>query len=382
MIKILTVIGARPQIIKAGALSRTIQTKFSDKIQEILLHTGQHYDETMSEIFFNELNIPKPDVNLNVGSSGHAEQTANMAIGIEKEIKKHNPQAVVLYGDTNSTLAGAIAASKIHTPVIHIEAGLRSYNKKMPEEINRLMCDHVSTLLFTPSQNGLNNLLREGFKPNPAPPYHINNPAIYVCGDIMYDNSIYFSQLCEKKTELIDNLRVEKNKFILCTIHRDTNTDDEKRLSSIFDALSEIQKKYFVDIVIPLHPRTRKLINQYKNNTIKLALQNNGIKIIEPLGFLEMTLLEKYCAMVITDSGGVQKEAYYFKKPCIILRDETEWTELTTAGAAILAGADKDKILTAYINLQHKDITSLPEFYGNGKTAEFICEKITETFTR
>ncbi len=381
MIKIITVIGARPQIIKAAALSRAIKNKFGNQIEEILLHTGQHYDQAMSEVFFNELNIPKPHVNLGVGSSGHAEQTAHMTIGIENELKKHRPHAIILYGDTNSTLAGAVAASKIHVPIIHIEAGLRSYNKNMPEEINRIMCDHVSTLLFTPSSKGLNNLIGEGFKEHPTPPYHINNPKIYVCGDIMYDNSIYFARICENKSEYLKQHHLQKDNFILCTIHRDNNTDNENRLSAIFEALNEIQKISGQKLFIPMHPRTRKKISEYQNNTIQNCLNNENIIISNPLSFLEMTLLEKYCSMVITDSGGVQKEAYYFKKTCIILRDETEWTELIESGAAILAGAEKQNIVTAYKKLCNQSLFSLPDFYGNGKTAEFICERIIENFS-
>ncbi|MGZ3900928.1 MAG: UDP-N-acetyl glucosamine 2-epimerase, partial [Bacteroidia bacterium] len=218
MIKIVTIIGARPQIIKAAALSRAIKNKFSDKIKEIIVHTGQHYDANMSQVFFDELNIPQPDYNLNVGSGSHGKQTAAMIIGIEEILLKENPNAIVLYGDTNSTLAGGIAASKIHVPVIHIEAGLRSHSKAMPEEVNRIMCDHVSTLLFSPTKTGFDNLVREGFNAGAKAPYSADNPKIYHCGDVMYDNSLHFSNVAESKTDILAKLKLQKNKFILATI--------------------------------------------------------------------------------------------------------------------------------------------------------------------
>ncbi|MGZ4091254.1 MAG: UDP-N-acetyl glucosamine 2-epimerase, partial [Bacteroidia bacterium] len=237
MIKIVTIIGARPQIIKAAALSRAIKNKFSDKIKEIIVHTGQHYDANMSQVFFDELNIPQPDYNLNVGSGSHGKQTAAMIIGIEEILLKENPNAIVLYGDTNSTLAGGIAASKIHVPVIHIEAGLRSHSKAMPEEVNRIMCDHVSTLLFSPTKTGFDNLVREGFNAGAKAPYSADNPKIYHCGDVMYDNSLHFSNVAESKTDILAKLKLQKNKFILATIHRNNNTDEPERLNALFKSL-------------------------------------------------------------------------------------------------------------------------------------------------
>ena len=258
--KIVTIIGARPQIIKAAALSRAIKTHYHQKITEIIVHTGQHYDENMSQVFFDELGIPAPNYNLNVGSGSHGKQTASMITGIEEILVKEKPNAIVLYGDTNSTLAGAIAASKIHVPVVHIEAGLRSYNKAMPEEVNRIMCDHVSTLLFSPTINGYNNLLKEGFKKDNVSPYSANNPKIYHSGDVMYDNSMFFSKMAETKTTVLSQNNLKSGNFILATIHRNNNTDEPPRLNALFRSLNDISEKNGLDVVLPLHPRTAKLL--------------------------------------------------------------------------------------------------------------------------
>jgi UDP-GlcNAc3NAcA epimerase len=377
MIKLVTIIGARPQIIKAAALSRAIQTHFSKQITEIIVHTGQHYDENMSQVFFNELGISQPNYNLQVGSGSHGLQTANMIIKIEEILKNEKPNAIVLYGDTNSTLAGGIASSKIHVPVIHIEAGLRSFNKNMPEEINRILCDHVSTLLFSPTLTGYRNLIREGFKENNLPPYHADNPKIYHCGDIMYDNSMYFSKIAETKIDIEKKYGVQKGNYILCTIHRNNNTDDATRLTSLFDALLTIAETDQLPLILPLHPRTSKLLEQNVSpDVLKKVKQTNFIKLTDPASFLEMTALEKNAKLIITDSGGVQKEAFYFNKPCIVLRSETEWIEQVECGAAIIADADKVRILTAYQKLKHTDQINFPSLYGNGKAAEFICNEI------
>ena len=375
--KIVTIIGARPQIIKAAALSRAIKNKYSSKIREVIVHTGQHYDANMSQVFFDELQIPAPNYNLNVGSGSHGQQTAAMITGIEEILLKEQPNGIVLYGDTNSTLAGALAAIKIHVPIIHIEAGLRSYSKAMPEEVNRIMCDHVSTFLFSPTATGINNLLREGFKMNNNPPFNANNPRIYHCGDVMYDNSIYFSEVAESKTNILSKLQLQQNNFVLATIHRNNNTDEPIRLNSIFKALNDISVKYNLDIVLPLHPRTAKLleVNLYADllNEIK---SNSKFKITEPVSFLEMVALEKNCKLVMTDSGGVQKEAFYFEKPCIILRPETEWVELVECGTAIIADANEDKIKNAFEVMVSKNDLKFPKLYGDGHAAEFICGQI------
>ncbi len=377
MIKIVTIIGARPQIIKAAALSRAISKHFKNKITEIIVHTGQHYDENMSQVFFNELKIPQPNYNLNVGSGTHGSQTAKMITGIEEILLAEKPSAIILYGDTNSTLAGAIAASKLHVPVVHIEAGLRSFNKVMPEEVNRILCDHISTLLFSPTETGFNNLMNEGFKSNNAAPYHANNPKIYHCGDVMYDNSLYFSELAEKKNTILNKLQLTGKNFILATIHRNNNTDEPLRLNALFKALYHISEENKMDIVLPLHPRTAKLLQYNLNAELYSQItQSDYFKLIEPVSFLEMIALEKNCCMVLTDSGGVQKEAFYFKKPCIILRAETEWIELVKCGSAVIADADEQKIIKAYKFLSAKSDLEFPEFYGNGKAAEFICEQL------
>lgn len=375
--KIVTIIGARPQIIKAAALSRAIKNHFNTQITELIVHTGQHYDENMSQIFFTELGIPAPNYNLNVGSGSHGKQTATMITGIEEILLKEKPNAIVLYGDTNSTLAGAIAASKIHIPVVHIEAGLRSFNKAMPEEVNRIMCDHISTLLFSPTKTGFTNLLKEGFSSDAQAPYTANNPKIYHCGDVMYDNSLYFSEVAEKKTSIMGKLQLEKNKFILATIHRNNNTDEPERLNALFSALYKISMEHHVDVVLPLHPRTAKLLDvNLSPDLLKQVKASNRFKITEPVSFLEMIALEKNCKIVMTDSGGVQKEAFYFEKPCVILRPETEWIELVECGTAIITDAHEEKIITAFKDLTTKKDLQFPKLYGDGKASEFICSEM------
>lgn len=377
MIKILTVIGARPQIIKAAALSRAITNSFSDKLKEIIVHTGQHYDNNMSEVFFDELNIPRPDYNLNVGSGSHGKQTASMIEGIEEILLKEKPACIVLYGDTNSTLAGAVAASKINIPVVHIEAGLRSFNKSMPEEVNRIMCDHVSTLLFSPTKTGYQNLMKEGFKENNPAPFSADNPKVFHCGDVMYDNSLYFSEVAEERTDILQKNELQKNEFILATIHRNNNTDDPDRINSLFSALHKIANENEVKVVLPLHPRTAKLLS--KNLTSELYSNiklNKFIQIIEPVSFLEMIALEKNALLVMTDSGGVQKEAFFFKKPCIILRSETEWVELVECGSAKVVDADEKKIIAAFNDFKNAKDLKFANLFGDGKAAEFICNEI------
>jgi len=375
--KILTVIGARPQIIKAAALSRAIQTHFSEQIEEILVHTGQHYDENMSAVFFEELGIPKPDYNLAVGSGSHGHMTAAMLSGLEAILEKEKPAAVVIYGDTNSTIAAALAAAKIHIPVVHIEAGLRSFNKAMPEEINRIAADHMSTLLFVPTQAGIANLTKEGFELVHQTKARIDVPHVYHCGDIMYDNSLYFAQLSDQKSRIITELELNQTPFVLCTIHRDSNTDDPVALESIFRALLALVEQTNMRVILPLHPRTRGKIQTLLNPSFQEKLSaETRIQLIEPAGFLDMIALEKNARMIVTDSGGVQKEAYFFAKPCVILREQTEWVEVVEAGAAILTGSDTQKILEAATQLLSQTIQTDASIFGNGRAAEFICEKI------
>ena len=386
--KLVTIIGARPQIIKAAALSRAIKTHYADRIQEIIVHTGQHYDDNMSQVFFDELQIPRPDHNLHVGSASHGVQTARMTEGIEALLIKEQPDYIVLDGDTNSTLAGAVAAAKIHVPIVHIEAGLRSFNKSMPEEINRIVCDHCSTLLFSPTLAGMENLRREGFPVekdgvstgSTASTPTIDNPKVYHCGDIMYDNSLHFANIAEEKTDIIQRLELTNKLFILATIHRDSNTDHPERLNAIFSALIRLSKE--CQVVLPLHPRTSKLLKTNLKEDLQEQLSSNqNIRLIPPVSFLKMIALERHARLVMTDSGGVQKEAYFFKKPCIILRPETEWVEIVQTGNAILTDADESRIMEAWRHFQSNPPTSFPEIFGDGHAAEFMLEKMLENFS-
>ena len=381
-IKLLNIVGARPQIIKSSAISRAIRTGFSDLITELTLHTGQHYDRELSEVFFDELEIHKPDFNLGVGLARHGRQTAAMITGIEEVLLEEKPDGVLLYGDTNSTLAGAIAASKQHFPVIHIEAGLRSFNKNMPEELNRIISDHASTLLFAPTNAAFKNLIHEGFRPENSPPYTIDNPKIYLTGDIMYDNSLFFAELAErKKSELLESMSLERNKFVLATIHRDINTDDIRRLEAIMSTIKQLAEEYMMPFVIPFHPRTMNSLKSGLVNLLEDLRKSKHIRIIPPVSYLTMTFLEKNCFMIMTDSGGVQKESHFFKKPCIVLRRETEWIELVANGTVMLADANPDLIVHAFEGYVQPGIhLDYPGFYGDGKTSEFILKEILMLF--
>jgi len=383
MIKIVTVVGARPQIIKAAALSRAIQTSFSNEIKEIIIHTGQHYDTNMSQVFFEELGIPSPHINLNIGSAPHGRQTALMLQGIEDVLLAEKPDFLVLYGDTNSTLAGAIAASKIHIPVVHIEAGLRSFNKSMPEEINRIMCDHASTLLFVPTVTGIKNLKHEGFAIESKPPFSVDHPGVFHCGDIMFDNLVYFSEIAAKNTNIIKTLSLTSNEFVLCTIHRDNNTDSPERLHEIISAMCHIAEEMQLKIVIPLHPRTSKIIEtNLPADLYKRLKYNENIHLIPPVSYLEMIMLEKNCFLVLTDSGGVQKEAYFFNKPLVVARPETEWVEIIENGAGIIADADELKIIESVKYFLENDELEFPNVFGDGHAAELICMTMLEQVQR
>lgn len=372
--KIVTVIGARPQIIKAAALSRAVRG-YKHLVKEIIVHTGQHYDANMSEVFINELEIPKPDYNLNVGSGSHGKQTAAIIIGLEEILENERPNWLVVYGDTNSTLAAAIAASKIGVPIAHIEAGLRSFNKSMPEEINRILCDHVSTLLFSPTPTGFKNLLNEGFKIQ-AGPYNADHPGIYQCGDLMYDNSLYFSKVAKEKTDIFERLKLS-DEFILVTIHRNANTDDAIRLNDLFRTLAELSTKYDIRMILPVHPRTRKMMDNLLEPNVREKIKLSQLILIDPASFLEMIVLEQHAKMVITDSGGVQKEAYYFEKPCIILRPETEWIELVQNGCAKICDANPELIKEAFNSfLEVGNSLQFPSEFGDGKAADFILDQM------
>ncbi|SDD94695.1 non-hydrolyzing UDP-N-acetylglucosamine 2-epimerase [Riemerella columbipharyngis] len=353
--KILTILGARPQFIKAGSISREIAKH--NTIKEIIVHTGQHYDANMSNIFFEEMKIPKPDYFLGIGGKSHGAMTGQMIEKIEEVALKENPDWIMVYGDTNSTLAGAIVASKLHIKLAHIEAGLRSFNMKMPEEINRILTDRVSQILFCPTKTAVDNLLKEGFENFEC--------KIVNSGDVMQDGAMFYSTLMQKPP-----FDIEKD-FILCTIHRAENTDSLSRLKNIFEALNEISKE--TQIVLPLHPRTKKIVEEKGVNI------SDNILIVEPLGYLQMVWLIGHCKLVMTDSGGLQKEAFFFKKPCITLRDETEWIELVEHKFNVLAGADKDKIISTYNdkdNLFAKDFDA--DLYGGGQASENIIKQLLE----
>lgn len=374
--RILTIIGARPQFIKAAALSRAIQEHFSEVITEEILHTGQHYDENMSEVFFQELHIPQPHYQLQVGSGTHAMQTARMMEGIEKVLLEKKWDGVVLYGDTNSTLAGALAAAKCGVPVFHIEAGLRSFNHTMPEEINRLMCDHLAALLFVPTQAGMDNLEKEGIVSDQN--IHFANGKkrkVYRTGDIMYDNALYYGQTELKCVEGLPE-EVQDRPYILTTIHRNTNTDDKARLEAIVEALLVLAEEQ--EVVWPVHPRTRNKINELLTEELRNRLLTHGhVHLLPPLSFLQMTALENHATMIVTDSGGVQKEAYFHRKPSLILRPETEWVEIVEQGAAMLCDADKERIVEAYGVMKERRL-DFPPLFGDGHTAEFILRRMLE----
>lgn len=357
--KILTILGARPQFIKAGSVSREI-AKFSE-LNEVIVHTGQHYDTNMSDIFFEEMKIPKPDYYLGIGGKTHGAMTGQMIEKIEEVAMKEKPDWILVYGDTNSTLAGAIVASKLHIKLAHIEAGLRSFNMKMPEEINRILTDRISNILFCPTDTAIQNLKNEGYD-------KLDNK-IVKSGDVMQDGAIFYKKYAKKTDYQI------KNDFILCTVHRAENTDDEKRLRNIFLALNEISADK--QIVLPLHPRTKKIIEN-------LEIETGNLLIIDPVGYLEMIWLIDNCSLVITDSGGLQKEAFFFSKPCLTLRDETEWIELVENGYNVLVGTNKENIVESYTYLVSRNfqIPSKNEplkstsLYGKGNASELIVKEL------
>ncbi|KPH51926.1 non-hydrolyzing UDP-N-acetylglucosamine 2-epimerase [Helicobacter pullorum] len=351
MKKIVSVIGARPQFIKAGAISRKILE--NTEIEEVLIHTGQHYDSRMSEIFFKELEIPSPKYNLGIGGFSHGAMTGRMIEGIEKILLEEKPNFTLVYGDTDSTLAGALASVKLQIPVIHIEAGLRSFNIQMPEEINRILTDRISSLLFAPTKRAVENLQREGFE---------NFDCEIVCsGDVMYDVALYYKDRAKKPN------MVFPKEFILCTLHRAENTENLQKMKNIFEALNKISSQ--IPVIMPLHPRTQ-------NKILANNIQAENIYFIEPLGYLEMVWALQNCVMVATDSGGLQKEAYYFKKPCITLREETEWVELLEVGCNCLVGADAEKIYQAFKKMSDINLNFDALLYGNGNASQKILEVI------
>ncbi len=349
MQRILTIIGARPQFIKASVVSRAIQQ--TEGIEEILLHTGQHFDANMSDIFFNQLNIPRPDIQLDIHGGSHGEMTGRMLAEIEQALLTHKPDRVLVYGDTNSTLAGALAAAKLHIPVAHVEAGLRSFNMQMPEEINRILTDQISDLLFCPTDTAVKNLNNEGFANKPV--------QVLQVGDVMQDSALLFA---EKAVAPAGEL---PEGFILATLHRAENTDNPQRLAAIVSALNTLHKMV-APVVLPLHPRTRKLIAQH-------GLELN-VHLVDPVGYFEMVWLLDHCNLVLTDSGGVQKEAFFFGKACVTMRDQTEWVELIEAGANELVGANTSKIIEAASRNVGRKVQDIHNLYGGGKAAQRIVK--------
>lgn len=354
--KVLTVVGARPQFVKASVLSRAFHNHF--ELNEVIVHTGQHFDANMSHIFFEEMEIPEPDYNLNINGLSHGAMTGQMLEGIEKVILFEKPNLVLLYGDTNSTIAGALAAKKLHVKVAHVEAGLRSHNMQMPEEINRILTDRISDILFCPTQTAINNLRQEGFE-------HIN-AKIVLSGDIMQDAALFYKRKSDQLSDVLSKNQLKSNEFVLATIHRAENTDNEGRLKAIVHSLNEINKT--IQVIVPLHPRTSKILED-KNIEVKFT-------IISPVGYFDMLQLISHSRIILTDSGGLQKEAYFFNKYCITFRDETEWVELVAHGYNQIVGASAEKIIAAFQASINKGFIKTEELYGGGKASEIICSEI------
>ncbi|NQW35816.1 MAG: UDP-N-acetylglucosamine 2-epimerase (non-hydrolyzing) [Flavobacteriales bacterium] len=355
MKKIVSILGARPQFVKAAVLSRIIAEK--NDIKEVIVHTGQHYDANMSDIFFDDMHIPKPKYNLNINGLGHGAMTGQMLEKIEAILQIEKPDAVVVYGDTNSTLAGALAAKKLHIKVIHIEAGLRSFNMKMPEEINRIITDRIADLLLCPTQKSMDNLKAEGFE---------NMDIDFVLtGDIMKEAVTFYSTMVAEKATVLQQQKLTPEAFVLATIHRQENTDNLDNLKNIFKALDHISKT--CQVILPIHPRTKGILEKHHIKT--------QVTLIEPVGYFDMLALLQNCKMVITDSGGLQKEAFFNQKFCIVARTETEWVELVDNGFAKIAGSDYEKIMTSFRFFDNKEKSFSKPLYGD-KVGETIYAEI------
>jgi UDP-GlcNAc3NAcA epimerase len=359
--KIVTVVGARPQFIKAAAVSRVIGTHFSGQVDEVLVHTGQHYDENMSGVFFEELDIPRPGYNLEVSGGQHGAMTGRMLEGVEKVLLKEKPDWLLIYGDTNSTLAGALAAAKLHIPVAHVEAGLRSFNMRMPEEINRILADRVSNLLFCPTETAVGNLAAEGIR-----------AGVHNVGDVMYDVALYYRDKARRQSTVMRAHALSERQCALATCHRAENTDDPSRLEAILAGLVGVADR--MPVVLPLHPRTRKLAQDHKLGTYLKRLT-----VVEPLPFLDMVALEQAARLILTDSGGVQKEAFFYGVPCITMRDETEWVETVESGWNSLVGADVKRIASAVEDVMRGGASRKAVApYGDGSAARKILALLTE----
>lgn len=359
--KIVTIVGARPQFIKAAAVSRVIRDRHAGKIEEVLVHTGQHYDENMSQVFFDELDIPRPRYNLEISGGNHGAMTGRMLESVENVLLQEKPDWVLIYGDTNSTLAGALAAAKLHMPVAHVEAGLRSFNMRMPEEINRILADRVSTMLFCPTETAVANLRAEGI-----------TKGVHNIGDVMYDVALFYRDQARQQSKCLQKFGLAEGGFALATCHRAENTDNLDRLGGIVSALGKIAER--LPVVLPLHPRTRKLLADHG-----LTGMLGDVKVTEPLPFLDMIALEQAAKVILTDSGGVQKEAFFYGVPCITMRDETEWVETVSTGANQLVGASAAAILTAFDSVMKRDRVAVDDMpYGNGDAAGKIVASLAQ----
>jgi len=352
-LNIVTIVGARPQFIKSLPVSNELRKSN----REILVHTGQHYDRNMSDIFFEEMGIPKPDYNLGVGSGGQGEQTARMLSKIEAVLLDEKPDAVLIYGDTNSTLAGALAAAKLHIPVAHVEAGLRSFDKKMPEEINRIVADHVSDLLFCPTKTAVDNLKNEGI-----------TKGVELVGDVMYDAALHFGKLAEEKSRVLEELDLAPKGYRLATIHRSANTDNIDNLKALLEAFAESDRV----IVFPVHPRTRKVL---ANTGLDSIIKGSKVRLVDPVGYIDFLKLENNAVKILTDSGGVQKEAFFAAVPCITLRDTTEWVETVESGWNILVHVDKDLLLKQIA--EFNPVGEPAKLFGDGKASFYIAQRLT-----
>jgi UDP-GlcNAc3NAcA epimerase len=359
-LKVVTIVGARPQFIKAAAVSRAFRNAGQAAVEEVLVHTGQHYDENMSKVFFEELDIPEPKYNLEISGGSHGVMTGRMLEAIEQVLLEEKPDWVLIYGDTNSTLAGALAAAKLHIRVAHVEAGLRSFNMRMPEEINRILSDRISTLLLCPTKTAVANLSNEGLKSG------VSN-----VGDVMYDVALFYRDQAREKSRILSDLNLEEGRFALATCHRAENTDNPQRLGEIMQALAEIARQ--MPVVLPLHPRTRKLIDEHSLNH-----HLNNIQTVDPLPFLDMVGLEQAASVILTDSGGVQKEAFFYGVPCITMRDETEWVETVELGWNRLVGASRERILDAFADHSKRPAATAASPYGDGKASERILSALLQ----
>lgn len=354
--KVLTVVGARPQFIKAAPVSRALRAAGHT---EFLVHTGQHYDRQMSRVFFDEMQIPEPDINLEVGSGSHAMQTAQMLSKLESVIEANRPDCVLVYGDTNSTLAGALAAAKLRVPLAHVEAGLRSFNREMPEEHNRVLADHCSDWLFCPTQTAVDNLAREGI-----------TTGVNLVGDTMFDAVLQFGKIAAERATILEQLNLASKKFLLATVHRAYNTDTPETLRGLLQAFTELNET----VVFPVHPRTRERINQLESG-IAQKLAQSSVKMIEPVGYLDMLVLERNARLILTDSGGMQKEAFFFGVPCVTLRPETEWIETVAAGWNVIAGVTPEGIKRA-VKETNWPASSPAKIFGDGQAAQKIVARL------